>query len=165
VLVEPEGMDWNDDAAHSSFGTRPSLENEVEHDLLLELFRTGAALTRAQFLLELEKHQLAVSSGESSELNLGEPLVYQRREPRITVSQPVQVRAQDQQESSAQTTHFIDVSYRGARVGGVAFHLKTGEVVNLVSDVGDARFLVIWVGKPGTPQEGQIGLQSLITAD
>jgi CheY-like chemotaxis protein len=165
VLVEPEGMDWNDDAAHSSFGTRPSLENEVEHDLLLELFRTGAALTRAQFLLELEKHQLAVSSGETSELNLGEPLVYQRREPRITVSQPVQVRAQDQQESSAQTTHFIDVSYRGARVGGVAFHLKTGEVVNLVSDVGDARFLVIWVGKPGTPQEGQIGLQSLITAD
>jgi CheY-like chemotaxis protein len=165
VLVEPEGMDWNDDAAHSSFGSTPSLENEVEHDLLLELFRTGAALTRGQFLLELEKHQLAISSGEASELNSGEPFAYQRREPRIAVSQPVQVRAQHHQESSPQTTHFIDVSHRGARVGGVAFYLKTGEVVNLVSDGCDARFLVIWVGKPDTPQEGQIGLQSLMTAD
>jgi len=68
--------------------------------------------------------------------------------------------APDSDESSPQTTHFIDVSHRGARVGGVAFHLKPGEVVNLVSDGCDARFLVIWVGEPGTPQDGQIGLQS-----
>jgi hypothetical protein len=48
-------------------------------------------------------------------------------------------------------------------VGGLVFHLKPGAVVNLVSDGCDARFLVIWVGQPGTPQEGQIGLQSLAT--
>jgi hypothetical protein len=66
-------------------------------------------------------------------------------------------------QPSAQATHFIDVSHRGARVGGVSLQLKPGEVVNLVSDGCDARFLVIWVGEPGTAQEGQIGLQSLAT--
>ena len=165
VLVEPEGIDWDDAAPHSSGGTTQSPENEVEHDPLLDLFRTGATLTKGQFLLELEKHQLAAFPGEALELNLTEPIAYQRREPRIAVSLPVQVRAQEHQESSPQTTHFIDVSHRGARVGGLAFHLKPGEVVNLVSDGCDARFLVIWVGEPGTPQEGQIGLQSLMTDD
>jgi hypothetical protein len=122
---------------------------------------------------------LADSSAETSELNLTEPVAYQRREPRIAVSLPVQVRThtpaaedpqnteepqnKDQQESSAVITHLIDVSHRGARVDGIAFHLKAGEVVNLVSDGCDARFLVIWVGEPGTPQAGQIGLQSLAT--
>jgi hypothetical protein len=136
----------------------------VEHDPLLELFRTGASLTKGQLLLELEKHRLAASPGEALEPNLTEPIAYQRRESRIAVSKPVQLRAQDHQESSPQT-HFLDVSHRGARVGGVAFHLKPGEVVNLVTDGCDARLLVIWVGERGTPQEGQIGLQSLMTDD
>jgi hypothetical protein len=83
----------------------------------------------------------------------------------VAVSLPVQVHAQDHPESSLQTTRFIDVSHRGVRVGGVVFHLKPGEVVNLVSDGCEARFLVIWVGEPGTPQEWQIGLQSLMTDD
>jgi hypothetical protein len=163
VLVEPEGLDWDDGAADSSGGTTRSLEDEVEHDPLLELFRTGSTLTKEQFLLELEKHQLAGSPGSASELNLtAEPSV-QRREPRIAVSRPVEVWSQDHQASFPQTTSLIDVSHRGARVGGVACHLKAGEVVHLVSDGVDARFRVIWVGELGTPQEGQIGLQSLQT--
>jgi CheY-like chemotaxis protein len=161
VLVEPEGLDWDDGAADSSGGTIRSLDNEVEHDPLLELFRVGAALTREQFLLELEKRQLAGSTGSASQLKLTEPIVYQRSEPRLSVSQPVEVWSQDHQESFPQTTSLIDVSHRGARVGGIAFHLKAGEVVHLVSDGVDARFRVIWVGEVGTPQEGQIGLQSL----
>jgi hypothetical protein len=173
VLVEPEGIDW-DRAAASSGMTNQELKNEPSQDPLLELFRTGASLTKGQFLAELEKHKLAASAGahdEALDLNLSEPFAYQRREPRIAVSLPVQVRAQENQDASVQTlaqapvqtTHFIDVSHRGARVGGVSFQLKAGEVVNLVSDGCDARFLVIWVGEPGTPQEGQIGLQSLAT--
>jgi CheY-like chemotaxis protein len=166
VLVEPEGIDWDHNASGSSLAATASPENEVHPDPLLELFRTGASLTKGQFLVELEKHQLAPSPAEALELNLTEPFAYQRREPRIAVSLPVQVRAHDPQGndhpvSSPPTTHLIDVSHRGARVGGVAFQLKAGEVVNLVSDGCDARFLVIWVGEPGTSQEGQIGLQSL----
>jgi len=57
----------------------------------------------------------------------------------------------------------IEVSHHGARLGCIAFHPKAGEVVHLVSGGGDARFRVIWVGQLGTPQEGQIGLQSLNT--
>jgi hypothetical protein len=172
VLVEPEGLDWDDsaadgaadgngDAADSSGGTAPSLADEVERDPLLELFRTGATLTKERFLLDLEKHQLAGSPGSASQLNLNKPIIYQRWEPRLSVSQPIAVWGQDRQESLPQTTSLIDVSHRGARVGGVAFQPKTGEVVHLVSDGVDARFRVIWVGEVGTPQEGQIGLQSL----
>jgi len=161
VLVEPEGLDWDDGSPDSSEGTTPSLEDEAEQDPLLELFRTGPTLTKEHFLLELEKLQVTGSPGSASQLNLIEPIIYQRWEPRLSVSQPIEVRGQDHQESLPQTTSLIDVSHRGARVGGVAFHPKAGEVVHLVSDGVDARFRVIWVGELGTPQEGQIGLQSL----
>jgi CheY-like chemotaxis protein len=163
ALVEPEGLDWDDGGVDSSGGTTRSLDDNVERDPLLELFRTGSTLTKEQFLLELGKHQLAGFPGSASELNLtAEPSV-QRCEPRIAVSRPVEVWSQDHQASFPQTTSLIDVSHRGARVGGVACHLKAGEVVHLVSDGVDARFRVIWVGELGTPQEGQIGLQSLQT--
>jgi CheY-like chemotaxis protein len=161
VLVEPEGLDWDDGAADSSRGATRSPEDEVERDPLLELFRIGATLTKERFLLELEKYQLVGSPGSASQLNLNEPIIYQRWEPRLSVSQPIEVWGQDHQESATQTTSLIDVSHRGARVGGVAFHPKAGEVVHLVSDGVDARFRVIWVGELGTPHEGQIGLQSL----
>jgi len=161
VLVEPEGLDWDDGAADSAGGTTRSLDDDVERDPLLELFRIGATLTKEQFLVELEKYQLAGSPSNGSQLNLNEPIIYQRWEPRLSVSQPIEVWGQDYQESLTQTTSLIDVSHRGARVGGVAFHPRIGEVVHLVSDGVDARFRVIWVGEPGTPQEGQIGLQSL----
>src|ERR1700674_3334059 len=161
VLAEPEGLDWDDGAADSPRGTTRSVEDEVERDPLLELFRTGSTLTEEQFLLELEKYQLAGSPGSAPQLNSTESIIYQRSEPRLSVSQPVEVWSQDHQESFPQTTSLIDVSHHGARVGGVAFHLKTGEVVHLVSEGVDARFRVIWVGELGTPQEGQIGLQSL----
>ena len=161
VLVEPEGLDWDDSGCDSSGEMTCSIENEVERDHLLQLFRIGATLTKEQFLSKLEKHQLTGSPSSGSQLNLSEPIIYQRWEPRLSVSQPVEVWGQDHQESLPQTTSLIDVSHRGARVGGVAFHPKAGEIVHLVSEGVDARFRVIWVGELGTPQEGQIGLQSL----
>jgi CheY-like chemotaxis protein len=165
VLVEPEGLDWDDGAADSSGGTSRSPEDEVEHDPLLELFRTGSTHPKEQFLLELEKHQLPASLGSASGIKLAEPMVHRRLEPRIGVSLPTEAWSQDHQESLGPTTSLIEVSHCGARIGGVAFHPKAGEVVHLVSDGGDARFRVIWVGELGTRQEGQIGLQSLKTDD
>jgi len=73
------------------------------------------------------------------------------------------VRSEHHPVSDSETTSLIDVSHFGARVGGVVFQLKAGEIVHLVSDGVEARFQVIWVGEPGTPQEGQIGLQSMKT--
>jgi len=164
VLVEPEGLDWDDGAADSSEGAPPSPEEDVEPDSLLELFRTWGALTKEQFLLELEKHNLTDSPANASELSAPEPIVHQRREPRIGVSRPVEVRSQNDEASSPENTSMIDVSHRGARVSGVTSSLKAGEVVHLVSDGAEARFQ-IWVGENGTPQEGQIGLQSLKSDD
>ena len=82
VLVEPEGIDWDQEAAAPSAATKTSLENEADRDPLLELFRTGASLAKGQFLLELEKHQLAVTPGETVEVDRTEAFAYQRREPR-----------------------------------------------------------------------------------
>ena len=173
VLVEPEGMDWEQASASSPAMSGGTRDDDSEPDPLLELFHTGASLTKSELLAELEKHEEAVISGDGLELNLTEPLAYQRREPRLAVSLPVEVRAHEHQsqdgeagsfqDGALKTTHLIDVSHRGARVSGIAFQLKPGEVVNLVSDGGDARFLIIWVGEPDTPQAGQIGLQSLAT--
>lgn len=165
VLVEPEGLDWDDSAAATTEGTSGSPDGEAAQDPLLELFRNGAAIPREQFVIELEEHQLEDSPESTLELDLAEPAIHQRREPRIAVSQSVQVWDLNEQESSSEATSMIDVSHHGARVGGVGLHLKAGEVVHLLSDGVDARFRVIWVGEPGTPQEGQIGLQGLKTDD
>lgn len=167
VLVEPEGIDWDDGPGDSPGGGTAGSENghsangDAEQDPLLELFRAGATFSKEQFLLQLKKHQLAPSPPGAPELTLIEPVVHQRREPRIVVSLPVQVENQDHSESV--DASLIDVSHRGARVGGVSFRPQVGEVVHLVAEGCDARFRVIWVGEPGTSQEGQIGLQSLTT--
>jgi len=159
VLVEPEGIDWSDPSTTSP-AAHPSPQNFQSPDPLVELFRAGASFPKPQFLAQLEKYRLAVSSPQLPELAT-EALSYHRREPRIAVSLPVQVRTPDHKEPPPQQTRYLDVSHHGARIGGVAFHLKAGEVVNLVSDGCEARFLVIWVGEPGSAQEGQIGLQTL----
>lgn len=160
VLVEPEGIDWEDGPADSSERAASPANEDENHDPLLKLFRTGGTFSREQFLLQLQKQHVAGFRSES-DLDLAEPIVHQRREPRILVSLPVQVESQDHQESA--DASLVDVSHHGARVGGVPFSPKVGEVVHLVAEGCNARFRVIWVGDPGTPQEGQIGLQSLTT--
>ncbi|MFY9793293.1 MAG: PilZ domain-containing protein [Candidatus Sulfotelmatobacter sp.] len=161
VLVEPEGMDWEDSVAASSSEISGPATNARGSDPLLELFGKGSTLTKAEFLVELGKHELANSSVEPSKPALSEPASYQRREPRLSVSLPVQMVSQAQQDSSEAS--IVDVSHRGARLDGAGFYPRVGEIVHLVSGGVDARFRVIWVGEKGTPQEGQIGLQSLTT--
>jgi hypothetical protein len=110
------------------------------------------------FLMGLEKYELGVDGQPQAEEKVTEPATHHRREPRLAVSLPVQMRGQDQNSSPAS---LVDMSHRGARVDGVVISPKLGEVVHLVSNGRDSRFLVIWVGEPGTPREGQIRLQGL----
>ena len=133
----------------------------LESDPLLELFCKGSTLAKAEFLTELGKHELANSPASASRHELSEAIAYQRREPRLSVSLPVQMVSQAQEDPS--DASIVDVSHRGARLDGAAFYPSVGEIVHLVSGGVDARFRVIWVGEKGTPQEGQIGLQSLTT--
>jgi CheY-like chemotaxis protein len=161
ALVEPEGMDWENTAGDSSSEISAPAEVAPEPDPLLELFCKGSTLTKGEFLVELEKHELMSSPAGASTQDLSEAIAYQRREPRLSVSLPVQMVSQAQQESSEAS--IVDVSHRGARLDGAAFYPNVGEIVHLVSDGVEARFRVIWVGEKGTTQEGQIGLQSLTT--
>ena len=158
VLVEPEGIDW-DAASDSSDGSTSSREAGLEGDPLLELFRTGVSLGKGEFLAELEKYRPADSSTQASKRDSSDPIAYQRREPRLSVSLPVEMLSHANPEASQAS--MIDFSHRGARLDSVAFHPAVGEVVHLVSGGIDARFRVIWVGEKGTPQDGQIGLQAL----
>ncbi|MGB8579601.1 MAG: PilZ domain-containing protein [Candidatus Sulfotelmatobacter sp.] len=160
VLVEPEGIDWENNVAVSPEISGPTT-SALESDPLLELFGKGSTLTKGEFLVELGKHELANSPAKASKQDSSESIAYQRREPRLSVSMPVKMVSQAQQDLSEAS--IVDVSHRGARLDGAGFYPGVGEIVHLVSGGVDARFRVIWVGVKGTPEEGQIGLQSLTT--
>ena len=57
----------------------------------------------------------------------------------------------------------IDSSLHGLRLRG-SFRLKRGQVVEVLSNDGllTAQFRVIWVGKPGSKQEGEAGLETIL---
>jgi hypothetical protein len=164
VLVEPEGIDWEEGAAAATPGDARGAEDAGVGDALLELFRRAGTLSKENFLLELEKYKIGTSARAAEETNSGEATTHHhRREPRIAVSLAVQMRSSDHEEPSPAS--LVDVSHRGARIDGVGFIPKVGEVVHLVSNGRDSRFLVIWVGEAGTAREGQIGLQGLGSGD
>ena len=160
VLVEPEGLDWEENSA-DQLGRANRSPRELEDDPLLALFRSGNTLERGELLLELEKHCFECPLEKAPEFTSTHSAGPQRGESRIVVERPVEVWREGHEASLPQTTSLIDVSKRGARVGGLIFHLKAGEVVHLVSEGVDAKFQVIWVGEPCTPQQGQIGLKSV----
>jgi len=55
----------------------------------------------------------------------------------------------------------LDSSKEGFRLRG-SFHLRRGQVVELILDedpTSPERCSVVWVGKPGSKQEGEVGLE------
>jgi hypothetical protein len=55
----------------------------------------------------------------------------------------------------------LDCSREGFRLRG-SFHLKRGQVVELILDEDMPSFVrcsVVWAGKPGSKQEGEVGLE------
>ncbi|PYX88621.1 MAG: hypothetical protein DMG68_07820 [Acidobacteria bacterium] len=55
----------------------------------------------------------------------------------------------------------VNVSVQGAMLGGVNRPIKPGEIIGLTYGKNKARFRVQWVGEPGTPQAGKIGVQNV----
>ena len=153
VLVEPEGLDWKNSTESSS--QRGEATADEPKDRLVDLFKNAAGFSsREQFLRDLEPLRLAVRTAGSS-LSSG-----QRSEPRIAVSRPAQLLVHATvQDVKSHPTSMIDVSHHGARIDHSSLSLHPGDQVHLLSGGHDVRFRVIWVGEPGTAQEGQIGLQ------
>ncbi|HET7185583.1 MAG TPA: PilZ domain-containing protein [Terriglobales bacterium] len=59
------------------------------------------------------------------------------------------------------TAWTVDVSQHGVRLKGLPCWNGPGETIGLRLGTEKARFRVVWVGKQGTPQEGQVGLLCL----
>ena len=59
-------------------------------------------------------------------------------------------------------THTIDISTTGARLGGLFdVKLQKGEVIEIRRHQRRAKFRVIWIGGPGTPRFGHVGVKGI----
>jgi hypothetical protein len=58
----------------------------------------------------------------------------------------------------------VNVSFEGAMLSGVHRAINPGDVIGLTYGNKKARFEVKWVGKAGSPYEGNMGLQSVSPA-
>lgn len=84
-----------------------------------------------------------------------------RREDRIAGCKPVTVFGKDALgHSFSQNTFTVEMSATGARLQGLP-PLTLGSVVLLECGQGRARYRIVWIGKPGSSQEGQVGLQCI----
>jgi hypothetical protein len=61
-----------------------------------------------------------------------------------------------------QTAYAWDVSRWGARIDGIHCLRQTGQLVDIQYKGQTAKFLVVWMGKPGTKEQGHVGLKNLV---
>ncbi|HET9409695.1 MAG TPA: PilZ domain-containing protein [Candidatus Sulfotelmatobacter sp.] len=87
-----------------------------------------------------------------------------RREPRVFVDLPVHIWGMDAHcHPFSVPASLRSISGRGATLQGVDVPLKPGEVLDLRYRGTTAQFRVIWLGKPGTEMQGEVGLENLST--
>ncbi|HXY15119.1 MAG TPA: PilZ domain-containing protein [Terriglobales bacterium] len=79
-----------------------------------------------------------------------------RKSKRTKVVLPVKVTV----SGTSQLAHTCDLTYTGARLGGLHTELKKGEIVSLQRGSKKANFKVIWLQHLG-PNEIQVGLQAV----
>lgn len=85
-----------------------------------------------------------------------------RQEPRKLVQVPVRIFGTDQQgRIFSENVMTIDVSHSGVKLAGVRAKVNVDEIVGLTYGRNKVHFRVKWIGQPGTPFDGQIGLQNL----
>jgi hypothetical protein len=83
-----------------------------------------------------------------------------RREHRLHIAVPVKVFA-DLRTTESQTCCTYEISLIGVRLVAPQGITQVGQVVSLQRHGRRARYKVIWIGKPGTPHEGQVGVEVL----
>jgi PilZ domain len=83
-----------------------------------------------------------------------------RSEPRLPQEAAVRIFGIDSQGHPINVaTNTLDISRSGVRLGGVRSWDFPGEIIGVRHGMEKARFRIVWVGSPGTPMEGQLGLQ------
>ena len=83
-----------------------------------------------------------------------------RREHRIHIAVPVKVYS-DPRSNDAQTCCTYEISLIGVRLVAPNGVTEVGQVVALQRQGRRARYKVIWIGKTGTPHEGQVGVETM----
>ena len=54
-----------------------------------------------------------------------------------------------------------NISSEGAVIQGMRSQIRPGEVVDVQYEGNKAQFQVVWAGRPGTRNEGEIGIEKL----
>ena len=85
------------------------------------------------------------------------------RELRIHTALPVRLTWADDGKTITLSVCTIDVSQKGARLTGVTGMKAPGQLIAIRRKTNEAQFRVIWIGKPQTPHDGQIGVQCVDT--
>lgn len=89
-------------------------------------------------------------------------MVSRRRDDRITATLPVRVWGMDASgKPFSLSVKTCDVTRTGVRLMGVTVQLAPDEIVGIQYGEAKARYRVVWCGKPGTRNAGQVGLQTL----
>jgi hypothetical protein len=82
-----------------------------------------------------------------------------RREPRTEVALPVRIFGTDVDgRVFSENVVTVDISRSGAKLKGIQTRIKPGEIIGITHGTLKSRFHVTWVGQPGTPRAGQIGV-------
>jgi PilZ domain len=85
-----------------------------------------------------------------------------RREPRKPIQVPIRIVGTDSEgKIFSENVTTIDVSQKGARLGGVRARVKQEEIIRATYGENKLNFRVKWVGEPGSPKESQIGVLNL----
>src|SRR5574341_494453 len=85
-----------------------------------------------------------------------------RRQKRVRAALPVRTWVADQGGKSVlQAACTIDVTATGARLTGFRQQTEAGAILTVERGRSKARFRIIWVGEPGTPHEGHLGIECL----
>jgi hypothetical protein len=85
-----------------------------------------------------------------------------RSEPRKEVKVPVRIFGTDSAgQIFSEKVFTVNVSRHGAELNGVHAQPKPGEIIGLTYGNTKIHFRVMWVGQPGTPKLGHVGLLNL----
>ena len=88
------------------------------------------------------------------------PAVDPRRERRIHIAVPVKVFA-DAASPDFQTCCTYEISTIGARLVAPLGIKAAGQVIMLQRHSRRAKYKVVWIGKPDTPEAGQVGVEAM----
>jgi hypothetical protein len=85
-----------------------------------------------------------------------------RREPRKEIAVPIRIFGTDSSgQIFSEKVFTVNVSQQGVELRGVQAQPNVDEIVGVTYGVTKVHFRVKWVGQPGTPKAGHLGLLNL----